>query len=146
MLVAMLAVVASVALYFATLRPLEGYRESAYAGYISAAEVFQDVSGAAAELERRESAVSPATPAAEDRPVRVTASATARQLGLGITRIQPINDDEVSFWLDGAGVRDLFRWMVALETEHGVRITKADIQKSPGGETVQAQVVLRGTR
>lgn len=145
----MLAVLAAISLcvciYFALVRPLQGYRDAARADYAAAAEIYQEVAAAADALKQRSGAASASTRVSDDRPVRVIASATARDLGLGITRIQPVNDTDVSFWFDGAGVRDLFRWMVQMETDHGVSITKADIQKSPGGETVQAQVVLGRT-
>jgi len=143
MLAIMGGVCVAVTIYFAAILPLQTYRESAEAGFTSARALYQEVSAAAAALERQSTATPIADAASQDQPVRVIASASAQELGLSITRIQPVSDGELSFWFDGAGVRDIFRWMVGLGTGHGLTIAKADIQKSPNGQTVQAQVVLR---
>lgn len=128
--------------YLAMLRPVMSYNEEAQIYYESAAALYADVSRAADELSdfSRNGVV---LANRDDRPVRVLASASAREQGLSITRIQPMADDTVSFWLNNVDVRSLFAWTVDLQLEHGITVARADILRMPDKLSVQAQIVLR---
>lgn len=132
-------------LYMALVRPVWDYRRESKGYFEEAMLLHADVSAAASELAAQSPGQSfPAT--RDDRPARVLASASARDLGLGVIRIQPLENNSVSFWLDGVDVATLFVWIVDLQTEHGIVVTRADIQRQPDGLSVQAQIVLRNAQ
>ncbi len=142
MLSAMAVLCLCVAVYFFAILPMKSYRDSARASFYAAQNVFDEVSSAAAQLEQI--AVSPRRgPEPNGEPVRIFASATAQQLGLGITRIQPVNETDVAFWFDAVAVRDLFNWIVTLEAEAGVSFPRIEVLKHLDADAVQAQVILR---
>jgi type II secretory pathway component PulM len=145
LIVSMVSLVMIVVLYFAVIRPVLSFRDQALQDYRTASEVRNDVQIAASRL-LRGSAQANDFRDTDDRPPRIIASASARQLGLGITRIQPLEDDVVSFWFDQENVSLLFTWMVNLNTQYGFVVSRADIQQSPDGESVNAQIVLRAPK
>jgi type II secretory pathway component PulM len=134
------------AVYFLVFVPLQTYRQATQTSLNTAREVFNEVSFAARVIEER-ATISPHSEKGQNgEPVRVLASATAQQLGLGITRIQPLTETDVAFWFDMVEVRDLFRWIVALEADARVSVPRVEVVKLPDADAVQAQVVLRSGR
>jgi len=145
LIVSMMSLVMIFVLYFAVIRPVLSFREQALQDYRAVSEVRDDVQAAASTLLKGSSQTNDFQES-DDRPPRIIASASARQLGLGITRIQPMEDDAVSFWFDQEDSSVLFTWMVNLNTQYGFVVSRADIQKSPDGESVNAQIVLRAPK
>lgn len=129
-------------LYFALFVPASAYKNDAEAVLERALATYADVAAAAAQLENL-SQTNGERIARDDRPVRVLASARARELGLSVIRIQPMENDSVSFWLTDASATALFEWLTSLQTDHGITVGRADIQRAPDNVVVQAQVVLR---
>ncbi len=146
LVISLVVIIAAFLLYFAVIRPVLSFREQALDDYKAASEVRDDVQSAASALSKGSGQTVASREDADDRPPRIIASASARQLGLGITRIQPMEDDVVSFWFDQVDVSVLFTWMVNLNTQYGFVVSRADIQRSPEGESVTAQIVLRAPK
>ncbi len=145
LIVSLLGLMAVLVFYFAVIRPVLSFKEQALQDYRAVSEVRDDVQEAASML-LKGAAQTDEFLDADDRPPRIIASASARQLGLGITRIQPMEDQAVSFWFDQEDVSVLFTWMVNLNAQYGFVVSRADIQKSPDGDSVNAQVVLRAPK
>lgn len=142
LLAAAACVCACVLIYFAVVRPTVAYQKGAQVYLDSAVELHADVTRAAEELSRlSQNGAMPSS--GDDRPVRVLASAGAREQGLSVTRIQPMSDQAVSFWVDEVTVAALFAWTIGLQVDHGITVSRADIQRMPDGRSVQAQIVLR---
>jgi len=128
--------------YLVFVRPAVAYRQDAQVYLGSAVALHTEVSRAAAELSSL-SRTGAQLANRDERPVRVLASARAREIGLGVTRIQPMADDSVSFWLSNVDVASLYSWTVDLQTDYGITVVRADIQRMPDGLSVQAQIVMR---
>jgi len=84
---------------------------------------------AAAEVRQYQSAVAVGTGGGS--PLAAIDS-SARQLGLdqAMQRVEPVGGREVRVWLENAVFDDLLRWLVQLETGHGIQV--AEIVVEPG--------------
>lgn len=132
------AVVACFAMYFAVIEPISSYKASSLRSYVAAQSELRTVNDLVAELKSTKLS----RPEAADRLPRVEATAVARDMGLGITRIQPMQDGSISFWFDEAAAPDIFRWLIKLKSTHGFDVKRADIQKVSEADTVRAQIIL----
>lgn len=141
LLSAALAVVVLFGAYFLLVRPALGFRDQAHQSFMAAQAEFDAVTELANQLQRArpENLISGDD---ETRSPRVIATSVARGMGLGITRIQPQQNDAVSFWFDDISVQDLFRWMIELQTRSGLSIKSVDIQDVDSGQSVRAQIVI----
>ncbi|MEQ8736718.1 MAG: type II secretion system protein GspM [Rhodospirillaceae bacterium] len=146
LIVSLLGLMAVLVLYFTVIRPVLSFRDQALQDYRAVSEVRDDVQAAATKLFKGSSQGDALRADVDDRPPRIIASASARQLGLGITRIQPLEDEAVSFWFDQEDVSVLYSWIVNLNTQYSFVVSRVDIQKSPEGDAVNAQVVLRAPK
>lgn len=117
------------------LLPLVHYRASARDQYEAALATLQDVeSGARLVRGLRTTG---------DRPeggVRTVVAATATELGLAITRLQPVGDNQLDVWLDAAASPLLYSWVTRLQ-DRGILVARAVIQKNDG-TTVSAQMTF----
>lgn len=127
-----------VALYQFGWMPLADYRARAAARLAAADRLYVDVAQGA----RLVAAARQDDQKADARPLRLLASANARDMGLAITRLQPSGEEELSIWFDHVDSRLLWRWLVALQRDHGVSVIKATIQRDDDQPTVRAQFLL----
>lgn len=58
----------------------------------------------------------------------VDRTAKSGQLGPALKRVQPDGEDKVGVWLESASFDDVVRWLISLETRHGVRVESSVFQ------------------
>ncbi len=127
------------ALYQFAWVPAKAYRDHAAERLAQAETLYQDIAQGVGQFARLQGQVS----ASDARPLQVIASARAADLGLGITRMQPAENGDLSIWFDAADARQLWRWAIALGRDHGVEFVKASMQRTPEQDAVRAQFLLR---
>ena len=120
------------------LMPLVHYRASAQDQYDAALAMLADVEAGARII----GAIRAAAGERSEGAARAVVAATATELGLAITRLQPLGNAELDVWLDGVGAPLLFAWTGRLQ-ERGIPVVRAVIQKSDGA-TVSAQITFAG--
>ena len=72
------------------------------------------------------------------------ADQTARAAGLAgaLARIEPVNTDQVSVWLDGAPFGMMMNWLSRLSVDSGVRVEELTVNRSDNETSVDARVNL----
>jgi len=138
LLLGVAALVCAFALAQFLLLPLIHYRAAAQAEHEAALAMLTEVEAGAR-------AVHALRAAAGERPEgagRTAVATTATELGLVITRLQPLETTELDVWLDDVDSKLLYAWVGRLQ-ERGIPVTRASIQKSDGA-TVSAQITFAG--
>jgi general secretion pathway protein M len=72
---------------------------------------------------------------------------TAKSSGLGtaMKRVQPDGEKKVRVWMEGASFDDVIRWLVQLESRHGVGIESSVFELKENAGRVDAQLVLEAS-
>ena len=120
------------------LMPLADYRASARDQHEAALAMLQEVEAGARTIHALQAA-------AGERPegaARTVVATTATELGLAITRLQPLESNELDVWLDDVASPLLYAWVGRLQ-ERGIPVTRAVIQKNDDA-TVSAQITFAG--
>ncbi len=120
------------------LMPLVNYRASARDQHEAALAMLEEVEAGARTAQALRAV-------AGERPegaARTVVAATATELGLAITRLQPLENTELDVWLDNASSPLLYAWIGRLH-ERGIPVSRAVVQKS-GGNTVSAHITFAG--
>lgn len=75
----------------------------------------------------------------------VDRTAKAGRLGPAVKRVQPDGEQKVRVWMEAASFDDVVRWLVLLETRHGIGIesTVFEVKDSPG--RVDVRLVLEAS-
>jgi type II secretory pathway component PulM len=122
-------------------RPIIAFQGSASASYTAASEFLADVE-ASAQVAREQGLIARSRTAISGDQLRSAATDAAKEFGLVITRLQPLEDGHVEFWAEDTDAPRLFRWIRALNERHGVITAKADIRVIEGAAAVRAQIAL----
>ncbi len=75
-------------------------------------------------------------------PVRSTVTATARDMDVAITRVQPGEDDRLTVWIDAVETRQLFEWLLLLRERHGLHVLQATVRAGADDTAVATQLVI----
>lgn len=69
---------------------------------------------------------------------------TARAAGLAgaLSRIEPVNNDEVSVWLNGASFDEVMAWLSDLSIERGVHIDQLSVNRATDPSSVDVRLTL----
>ncbi len=72
------------------------------------------------------------------------ADETARAAGLAgaLTRIEPVADDQVRVWLDGAEFTATMRWLETISIQYPVRTVQLDVERGRSPAMVNVRVTL----
>lgn len=119
--------------------PLANYRASARDQHEAALAMLQEVEAGARTVQTLRAT-------AGERPegaARTVVATTATELGLAISRLQPLESGELDVWLDDVASPLLYAWIGRLQ-ERGIPVTRAVIQKNDGA-TVSAQITFAGS-
>ena len=124
--------------WFVVLAPAMSWRADAARRYANAAEGYESILVQASEYR----ALSAQAVNADDRePLRTLADRTARERGLAISRVQPLEDGRLGVWMEQADADSLMGWLSLLSREHGVNAERVSLDRE--GETrVRAQLTL----
>lgn len=77
-------------------------------------------------------------------PLRTVIGRTASARGLGISRVQPLEDGRLGVWLDTVDADALMAWLEQLSREEGVRLDRVSLDREGDG-IVRAQLLLAGS-
>ncbi|MEM6852344.1 MAG: type II secretion system protein M [Pseudomonadota bacterium] len=134
---------AVVAVWLLIFKPLAEYRRSAEANYAAAAALLDEVEAGAREAAALR-ARGERTGAATSGSIRSIVGASASKENVTITRLQPDDSGGLNVWLESVASDALYRWIVALDEEHGVSVSRASIRANEREATVWAQLLLVG--
>ncbi|MCG7199721.1 type II secretion system protein M [Marinobacter pelagius] len=136
-------------LYFAVWQPVTGFHDRAASARDNAAEllswmqanepVIQGLAGASSS-----SAAATADKPADGRALMALVTSSAREAGLALQRFEPSGDDAIRVWLDGVPYADVASWLERLNTENGVVIDQAAMDRGndPGKVSVRLTLTI----
>lgn len=75
----------------------------------------------------------------------VDTTAKAGHLGTAVKRVQPDGEKKVHVWMEGASFDDVVRWLVLLETRHGIGIESSVIEVKESEGNVDVRLVLEAS-
>lgn len=131
-------IVLLMAIWFGLLAPAIDWRSDATRRYVSAVEGYETILDQTA---RYRALAASAAPDAEREPLRTLADRSAREKGLSISRVQPLEDGRLGVWIEDAEADALMRWLGDLSREHGVSAERVSLDRS-GDNRVRAQLTL----
>lgn len=138
MLAGLGGVLALVILFQFLWQPLMNFRASSARSYEAARAVYAEVDAdavAAQALKARES-----TRTAVDRgSLRSIITRTARAADLSLSRLEPDENGTLSVWFGEARSPKLHGWIASLYENHGIVVTKANLDRRDDGDGVRAQ-------
>lgn len=123
-------------------KPLSDYRAAAAVSYEAAATYLNDVETDAAKIIAFQN-LAKNDGGRDVQSIRATVSEMAQDLGLTITRLQPVADEGLDVWLDSTDSAAFFSWTIQLHEKHGIGVTRANVQRNDDS-TVRAQVTFGG--
>jgi len=128
-----------IAVWFFVLSPALSYRNQMRASYETQVE---DHLALVEGIERyRALAVANEAEADNAAPLRTLVGTRARTAGIAITRVQPMEDGQLSVWVDRVAERELMGFLLDLADSEGVRVTRMSLDREGDG-VVRAQMVL----
>lgn len=136
-------------LYFAVWQPVAGFNERAVSARDNAAELLgwmQANESVIRGLAGASSSVGSATvdKPADGRALMALVTSSAREAGLALQRFEPSGDEAIRVWLDGVAYADVAAWLERLNTEHGVVIDQAAMDRGndPGRVSVRLTLTI----
>jgi type II secretory pathway component PulM len=138
-----IAIILAFFAYQAVYRPLLAFRIDASQSNQDAVAYLADVQAAAQSIRNARATSSTHLPLG-DGGLRAAGTSAAIDVGLTISRLQPLEQGGVEFWIDSAPAPLVYRWIASLHQKHGVTVSKADIRQLDGSENVRAQIALAG--
>lgn len=126
-------------LYFAIWRPAAGFHDSAVASRDSAAELLAWLEANRSAVQQLAGGTGGQASATVDRPtdgraLMALVTRSAGESGLALQRFEPSGDDAIRVWLDKVPFNQVAGWLETLNTNNGVEIEQAsmDRQNEPG--------------
>ena len=142
MIVACGALMALIALWFLVLAPALDYRGQARASFEAQLE---DHLALVTGIERhRALAASGEQSAGQGAPLRTLIGTRAREDEVPITRVQPMENGQLSVWVDRISEERLMAFLLGLAEEEGVRVTRMSLDRE-SADLVRVQMVLTRT-
>ena len=133
-----LAVVLAVSVL--VVQPLAGFNARARDDYAAAMRLYRSIQADARDYRRLVAEVR--EDSGDDRSLRAIAGATALRHEISLARMVPAEDGALTVNIDRADSRAVMAWLVALETEFGIQVASATMDRAGDG-VVEASVVLR---
>jgi len=124
--------------WFGVLSPTLSWRAEAERRYVAAVEGYETM---LVQLSLYESLAQSATRPQSGQSLRGLADQTARERGLAITRVQPLDDGRLGVWMDGVSSDALMGWLNVLARDHGVWADRVSLDREGEG-VVRAQLTL----
>jgi general secretion pathway protein M len=126
-------------LWWGLLRPLLAYQQELHRKAESLSEQLEWMQQQAPRLA---GARQQPTLSGQGTPAEI-ASASARQLGISISRVQPKGQDAVSLWVDEVPAKRLLQWLKELQ-QQGLVVSNAQISKVSDGMLRATLTLSRG--
>lgn len=135
----------AVVLYLGLLRPLYALRDAEEAGWRSAMARLAEVEALAGEvttLQQQGARMTAAGKRRQSEPVQVLAARAARARGLSMSRLVPEGEGAVTVWIDQVETPSLYDWILDLQSDYGIAVSRASLTPLADGRGVRAQVTL----
>lgn len=125
-------------LYFAVWRPVMDFNNRSVAQHQNAAELLAWVQSNKATIMGLGTAGSTSNQALANKPdngraLMALITSSAQQAGLSLQRFEPSGADAIRVWIEGAPFAEVASWLESLNTEHGVIIDQAAMDKTEPG-------------
>lgn len=126
-------------IWFAVLSPALSYRNAMRASFEAQVEDHLEI---VAGIERHRALRAAGEKAGEaETPLRTLVANRAREAGVAIMRVQPLENGQLGVWAERAGESELMAFLLALAEQDGVRVARMSLERETG-EEVRAQMVL----
>lgn len=135
----------AVILYLGLLRPLYALRDAEEAGWRSAMARLAEVEALAGEvtmLQRQGERMVAAGERRQAEPLQVLAARAARARGLSMSRLVPEGEGAVTVWIDQVETPSLYDWILDLQSDYGIAVSRASLTPLADGRGVRAQVTF----
>ena len=134
-------------LYFAAWRPVTGFADRAAAARENAAELVSWMQANQTAIRGLAGASSNQHAAGVDKPsdgraLMALVTRSARESGLTLQRFEPSGDDAIRVWLDGVSFSGVAAWLEQLNSQHGVVIDQAAMDRGSGPGLVSVRLTL----
>lgn len=135
-------------LYFAIWRPVAGFHDQAVSARENAEELLAWMQANEPALDRlaaSDGSSNPAANAPEDgRALMALVTRSAGESGLSLQRFEPSGSDAIRVWLEDVSFAEVAAWLEGLNSNHGVVIDQAamDKQDEPGIVSVRLTLTI----
>lgn len=134
----LMVLVLATVIWFGLLSPVLGWRADTERRYVAAVEDYETL---LVQLALHEQLTQAATQADTSESLRGLADRTARERGLAITRVQPLEDGRLGVWMDGVPSDAVMGWLSMMARDHGVWADRVSLDREGEG-VVRAQLTL----
>ena len=124
--------------YQFVLSPALDMRERAARGYASSIQTQSDIVAMTRDVTRQEQEGS-----RSGLPLQAIVSDTSAVYGLSISRMAPVDSDNLNLWLDGADSQTLFFWLSDLSDNQGVKVSRILVRRDNEGKVSANMLVTR---
>jgi len=136
-------------LYFAIWQPVAGFHDRAASSRDNAAELLAWMQANEPVIQGLAGSSSPTASGTVDKPadgraLMALVTSSARESGLALQRFEPSGEEAIRVWLDGVPYADVASWLERLNTEHGVVIDQAAMDRGndPGKVSVRLTLTI----
>lgn len=134
-------------LYFAVWRPVMDFSDRSAVQHQNAAELLAWVQSNKTTIMGLGTAGGTSNPALVNKPesgraLMALITSSAQEAGLSLQRFEPSGTDAIRVWIEGAAFADVAAWLESLNTEHGVIIDQAAMDKSDKPGRVSTRLTL----
>lgn len=138
LLAACAGLIVAALVWFALVSPALSYRNAMRAGFEAQVE---DHMAVIAGIERYRGLQTANATQGQDQPLRTLVANRAREAGITITRVQPLDNGQLSVWAEQAPEAQLMTLLVALADRDNVYASRVSLDREASG-LVRAQLVL----
>lgn len=136
-------------LYFAVWHPVAGFHDRSLSARDNAADLLGWMQANEPVIQGLAGTSSSTSSAAVDKPadgraLMALVTSSAREAGLALQRFEPSGDEAIRVWLDGVPYADVASWLERLNTENGVVIDQAAMDRGndPGKVSVRLTLTI----
>ncbi|SFN51799.1 type II secretion system protein GspM [Marinobacter pelagius] len=136
-------------LYFAVWQPVAGFHDRSLSARDNAADLLGWIQANEPVIQGLAGTSSSTSSAAVDKPddgraLMALVTSSAREAGLALQRFEPSGDEAIRVWLDGVPYADVASWLERLNTENGVVIDQAAMDRGndPGKVSVRLTLTI----
>ena len=140
---------ALVILYFAIWRPIAEFHDKAEANRENAGELLAWMQTNRASIQGLGRSGNRGTAAGVDKPedgraLMALVTRSAGEAGLSLQRFEPSGEDAIRVWMEGAPFADVAAWLERLDTQHGIIIDQAAMDRGnePGKISVRLTLAI----
>ena len=139
LLVVMSVLLAGVLVYLTAVQPMMRFHAEGRDAYVNALGRYRTLEAGIGEYRLRSAGA--ASQASPTGPLTSLVGRTARARDIQLARVLPDDDGRLNVWIDRALTRELMDWLVELEQDYGISVTRITLDRT-ADEFVSAQFIL----